>query len=596
MELVKQLEKDFECIMKWANKWRLKISIVKTEFCVFSMINQVLEEARLYTMKLEGQDIKYNPTPKILGVILDEKMKFDIHTEQVERKALRSLDLLRRVKETEVVNTKCMIQLYKALITPQLEYAAAVWQVGESSILEKIQRKGLAMCLRIPGTAGLEALEVEAGVKPLCIRREELAIRQAARIMMKSDDTPIKISWDNFIENDQIERKISPFGKMNVQIADMSTYTDISLHSLEKEFNFLESLQPTKKSPEYWHNLGSSKSRNAQQEKLSREIIEDLIGNCDAETAVGFTDGSCLGNPGPCGAGACLFVPGAVDPIMLKQPVSNRGSILLGELVAIKLALKHILQYKTVRQAAIKNIHILSDSQSAVGQLVLGWEAKSHQHTLQEVKTIIKQLEQNNISVEISWTPGHANIKGNEYADKLAKEAAQEAKEKENLPPVISLGDVKEAARKSGLIKWQEMWEKSDKGRHLFQLRSKVDFKLDHTFQSSLGEKIISQLRTGYTELNEYLQKCNIKKDANCECGEKESINHYLLECENYENEREQMRKRLFECCGIIHLDINMLLDAKPEDDYREWRDLILSELETYVDGTKRFTTRVLSQ
>ena len=137
---------------------------------------------------------------------------------------------------------------------------------------------------------------------------------------------------------------------------------------------------------------------------------------------------------------------------MLKQPVSNRGSILLGELVAIKLALKHILQYKTVRQAAIKNIHILSDSQSAVGQLVLGWEAKSHQHTLQEVKTIIKQLEQNNISVEISWTPGHANIKGNEYADKLAKEAAQEAKEKENLPPVISLGDVKEQPGSQGSL------------------------------------------------------------------------------------------------------------------------------------------------
>ena len=59
---------------------------------------------------------------------------------------------------------------------------------------------------------------------------------------------------------------------------------------------------------------------------------------------------------------------------MLKQPVSNRGSILLGELVAIKLALKHIFQYKIVRQAAIKNVYILSDSQSAVGQLVLGWE------------------------------------------------------------------------------------------------------------------------------------------------------------------------------------------------------------------------------
>ena len=46
------------------------------------------------------------------------------------------------------------------------------------------------------------------------------------------------------------------------------------------------------------------------------------------------------------------------------------------------------------------------------------------------------------------------------------KEAAQEAKEKENLSPVISFGDVKEAAKRSEFVKWQEMWEKSEKGRH----------------------------------------------------------------------------------------------------------------------------------
>ena len=34
----------------------------------------------------------------------------------------------------------------------------------------------------------------------------------------------------------------------------------------------------------------------------------------------------------------------------------------------------------------IKKIHIFSDSQSAVGQLVLGWDCKSHKHTILEVK------------------------------------------------------------------------------------------------------------------------------------------------------------------------------------------------------------------
>ena len=60
----------------------------------------------------------------------------------------------------------------------------------------------------------------------------------------------------------------------------------------------------------------------------------------------------------------------------------------------------------------------------------------------------------NNIAIEISWTPGHAHFKVNE---RLRRQAAQEVKEKESLPPVISLGDVKEEANKSGYVKWQEM-------------------------------------------------------------------------------------------------------------------------------------------
>lgn len=57
-------------------------------------------------------------------------MRFERHTEQIEQKAMKAIGLLRKVKETEVLNTKCMLQLYKALITPQLEYAAAVSLYG----------------------------------------------------------------------------------------------------------------------------------------------------------------------------------------------------------------------------------------------------------------------------------------------------------------------------------------------------------------------------------------------------------------------------------------------------------------------------------
>ena len=59
-------------------------------------------------------------------------------------------------------------------------------------------------------------------------------------------------------------------------------------------------------------------------------------------------------------------------------------------------------------------------------------------------------------------------------------------------------------------------------------------------------------------------------------------INHYLIECAKYENVREKMRKILFDCCRILHLDVNMLLEAKQEEDFKEWRGCILSELEDY--------------
>ena len=62
--------------------------MMKTEFCVFSLDNHVLEEAKDYNFSINEHTIKHNPTPKLLGVTLDEKLKFELHTEKLEHKAL----------------------------------------------------------------------------------------------------------------------------------------------------------------------------------------------------------------------------------------------------------------------------------------------------------------------------------------------------------------------------------------------------------------------------------------------------------------------------------------------------------------------------
>ena len=73
--------------------------------------------------------------------------------------------------------------------------------------------------------------------------------------------------------------------------------------------------------------------------------------------------------------------------------------------------------------------------------------------------------------------------------------------------------------------------------------------------------------------------------------NEIESVKHYLLECALYENEREHLRRKLFETCGIAHLDLNLILDAKRNEEFIEWRFVILTGLEAFVAKTKRFAT-----
>ena len=85
----------------------MKISFGKTEFCVFSLDES--EMSKETGLNVQGKVIKYNPKPKLLGVILDEMLKFDSYIENVKRKAYKSLDLLRKVRETEGINQKCMI-------------------------------------------------------------------------------------------------------------------------------------------------------------------------------------------------------------------------------------------------------------------------------------------------------------------------------------------------------------------------------------------------------------------------------------------------------------------------------------------------------
>ena len=59
--------------------------------------------------------------------------------------------------------------------------------------------------------------------------------------MMKDSSQIIKMTWDRWRESEKTETRLSPFGKMSIHLADMTSNTDIKLHNLEKEFTYIQS-------------------------------------------------------------------------------------------------------------------------------------------------------------------------------------------------------------------------------------------------------------------------------------------------------------------------------------------------------------------
>ena len=80
---------------------------------------------------------------------------------------------------------------------------------------------------------------------------QELSLREGSKIISKSDQILIKKSWLNWKDGIENGKFLSPFGKVQLQVEDLSSGTGTTISNIEPEFSFEVSLQPSKRRPEY---------------------------------------------------------------------------------------------------------------------------------------------------------------------------------------------------------------------------------------------------------------------------------------------------------------------------------------------------------
>ena len=137
-----------------------------------------------------------------------------------------------------------------------------------------------------------------------------------------------------------------------------------------------------------------------------------------------YSDGSCLGNPGPGGWGLLLRKKDAQTQTLLnelewaggeKNTTNNRMEM---------TAILRMMQLFNHHDIADSVIYIYTDSNLVVSTFTKGWKKKANIDLWEEIDAEFMQLRRQNNQFHWRWVKAHNGHLENERVDKLARDEA----------------------------------------------------------------------------------------------------------------------------------------------------------------------------
>jgi len=121
-----QLASYLEPISSWIENYGMALNVAKTE----SMV--IASKPKLTRLQSQRIQITHNKTAiksvdshKLLGLVLDQQLTWNLHINQVCSKVLKRINLLRAIKP--YLPHCARLSFYKFLIQPFADYACVIW-------------------------------------------------------------------------------------------------------------------------------------------------------------------------------------------------------------------------------------------------------------------------------------------------------------------------------------------------------------------------------------------------------------------------------------------------------------------------------------
>ena len=155
-EDVNLLQDDLQQLQHWSKDWQMLFNADKCRSIHFGHNNS----GHLYTM--DGKALEQVTEEKDLGIMVTDNLKCGRQVAEAAKKANRILGVINRY----IVHRdgRIILQLYKSLVRPHLEYAVQAWNPHlqkDILLLEKVQRRATKMI------SGLQHLPYEQRLRKL---------------------------------------------------------------------------------------------------------------------------------------------------------------------------------------------------------------------------------------------------------------------------------------------------------------------------------------------------------------------------------------------------------------------------------------------
>jgi ribonuclease HI len=541
-EIVETLEKCAKITTQWVEQNAVEFDIAKTEAILFVKKNQQRKRKKKINIG-NGNSIFFNKgATRWLGFWMDSALNLnDRFTKRMAKARQREAEIKRRHGKYGMT-PKNVRTIMTATVQTSALFGAEIWWRNQEQRAEQIQKminreaRAITGCMK---TTPIGPLIVEASITPAKVLLDNRQRRYAECLAGLPKDQWAK----QIIPNGILKHDGDPLDAAYDTPQNHSSKTELGKclgNHLKQTINPKYGVERTTRTNPTTRGRVIIEGRSTAIEKAS--IASTRENNI-------CTDGSRLesGNVG-C---AVAWRASPTEWKAHKMHLGNNKEIFDAKLFAIAEALK-LANRQLIGNKQTNTIQIYTDSSAALQSMQDANPGPGKGIT----KIIVEReriLEHAGWKIEYHWVLGHSQVKGNEVADKAAKDAARNVRTQGtiHLTRKERYTSLPYLHRKTKEKKWSDTksWLKksiNNRPNYIPPTQQKPDPTAMAT-SKRLASRYY-QLKMGHAITGEYLKRINSTNNHRCwwcNNGERQTLKHLIKDCHKWRKTRAKLKKEI---------------------------------------------------